>query len=164
MFIVDSTFFFLHVEVPIIFLLYDQKLVLVSGKPVNLSFVPRALATRAKRLATSLVAEAFHVIVPHSTKLSGSQRLHIISHFFAILLPHIVHWHIVYVHYFAIRLKAAMMTNPALHPFQSLLLSFCTFCVVGIMIIYCFPCLRFLGTFSRSLRKFEACRPRFIAF
>ena len=72
--IVDSAFFFLHVEVLIICVLYDQKLALVSGKLVNTSFTPRAFSTRAKRLATSLVAEARHVILPHSTKLSALSK------------------------------------------------------------------------------------------
>ena len=59
-------------EFAVIFVLYDQKLVLVSGKLVNTSFIPRAFATRAKRLATSLVAEAlcqYCLILRHVTFL-----------------------------------------------------------------------------------------------
>ena len=121
---------------------------------MNASFIPRAIGTCAKRLATSLVAEVLHVFLPHSTKLSGSKRLNNLIHFLIVLPPHIVHWHIVYVHYVAIRLLAAMVTNPVLHPFQNLLFSFCTFCLVGIMIIYCSSCPRSFGdtaeVFERS--------------
>ena len=132
--IVDPAFRFLHVEVLIIFCLYEQKLIQISGILVNANFVTRAIGTRAKRLATSLAAELEHVFVPHSTKLLGSKRL---INFLTVLPPHIVHLHIVYVHHSAIRLLAAMMSNSVLHPFQSLLFSFCTFCLVGVMIIYC---------------------------
>ena len=136
-----------------VLILHHLQLVRISGKLVNASFVPRAFHTHAKRLATSLVAEIDHILFTHTTKLSFCKRFTKCTNFWLILPANIADWDIVCVHYVAIQLLAAMEFNPVLHPYHSLLFSFCTFCLVSIMVVYRSSCLRFFGGTGEVLER-----------